>query len=40
MRALLAGDETGFEDCTGDWPQDLACRAQALSKLIWRAVSP
>ncbi|MAK68885.1 MAG: hypothetical protein CME50_02785 [Halieaceae bacterium] len=39
MRALLAGDETGFEDCTGDWPQDLACRAQALSKPIWQAVS-
>ncbi|MEC8438125.1 MAG: DUF2239 family protein [Pseudomonadota bacterium] len=26
MRALLASDETGFEDCTGDWPQDLAFR--------------
>ena len=40
MRALFAGDETGFEDCTRDWPQDLACRAQALSKPIWQAVSP
>lgn len=40
MRALFAGDETGFEDCTRDWPLDLACRAQSLSKPIWQAVSP
>ena len=40
MRALLAGDEAGFEDCKGDWPRDLACRAQALSRPIWQAVRP
>ena len=40
MRALFARDETGFEDCTSDWPQDLANRAQALSKPISQAVSP
>ena len=40
MRALFARDETGFGDCTSDWLQDLANRAQALSKPIWQAVSP
>ena len=40
MRALFARDEEGFEGCINDWPQDLAHRAQALSKLIWQAVSP
>ena len=40
MRTLFAKDETGFENCTSDWPQDLAHRAQALSKPIWQAVNP
>ena len=39
MRALFANDETGFKGCTSDWPQDLAGRAQALSKPIWQAAS-
>jgi hypothetical protein len=40
MRALFASDENGFNGSTSDWPKDLACRAQALSKPIWQAATP
>ena len=39
MRALFASDENGFKGCIGDWPRDLAGRAQALSKPLWQAAS-